>query len=178
MMQEDGTVIFEETTYEQITIEDTLSVVEKEVIEEVKGKLKLSLCVRNAYEISLLTGALMVEGFVYNVLLTEDGPDYNVIRHCWNRIDDKYFDVSKDYVWSQLPIKTSQHKYYMTGEYDHTKYPKDVVDGFFSDAIRIAGELNTKFITQMDEYLKTKNAEKESSTPKIENDEPNESTGK
>ena len=29
MMQEDGTVIFEETTYEQITIEDTLSVVEK-----------------------------------------------------------------------------------------------------------------------------------------------------
>lgn len=52
-------------------------------------------CIENSYEFAILNNCKMIEG----VLLTEiDDEVVSIEPHCWNKIDERYYDITIDFL--------------------------------------------------------------------------------
>lgn len=82
-----------------------------EVIESPVGNLgfQANSCQNNSWIAAkeLGAGALMVEG-VFCVTSNEGFGRY--VSHMWNKLGDKYFDVTKDYIFEKEEFQNKLHK--------------------------------------------------------------------
>jgi hypothetical protein len=71
----------------------------------------------NSYKVAKLTDSLCVEGFVF-IKVDKTG---SFFVHCWNKIDNDYFDLTKDSVWSENGKEIECH-YFPVDEYLFENY--------------------------------------------------------
>ncbi len=74
-------------------------------------------CLFNSYKVAKLTNSLCVEGFVF-IKVDKTG---SFFVHCWNKIDNNHFDLTKDSVWSKNGKETECH-YFPVSEYLFKNY--------------------------------------------------------
>ena len=82
-----------------------------EIIESPVGNLgfQANSCQNNSWIAAkeLGAGALMVEG-IFCVSSNEGSGKY--VSHMWNKLGDKYFDVTKDYIFEKEEFQNKLHK--------------------------------------------------------------------
>ena len=96
--------------------------------EVISVQFNENQCLLNSYNTSTTNGDLIVEGVL---LILSDGKVADIVRHCWNKHDNTYYDVTKDYVWNTDEFQTRLHEiihgevsyqYFSCGEYKATEY--------------------------------------------------------
>ena len=100
-------------------------------------------CLKNAFNTAKLTDSMCVEGFVYCLMPCGKGADEKIIRHCWNSKNGKYFDVTKDFIWSN-DDREKEFYYFIVAEYAYGDYLKDTNNKieFLSNVATIAKEID------------------------------------
>ena len=128
--------------YEEVDILSSSEVIDLEKINQIKSDFEKEKCVENACEVAKVLNIKCVEGFVICMVTNGSEIDDKVIRHCWNKIDDKYFDVTKDFVWPEFNFIAQKLSYFPIGEYEHSDYSFENGKLFNSEAVQIAKELD------------------------------------
>ena len=94
---------------------------------------KANQCIKNAMIAAKCTGDRVVEG----ILLTlENNIVVSAVVHCWNKREDSYYDVTKDYVWNSeewkiqniksfSPNSTISYKYFACKDYNVADHDMD-----------------------------------------------------
>lgn len=118
-----------------------------EIENKVRKKFREKQCLLNAYYTAVNTNDLIVEGILMTL---ENGNVISIVRHSWNKHDDSYYDVTKDYVWAKKDFQQElqkrakgkiSYKYYScnenkANEYNNAgriefKYDYDMLINFF-----------------------------------------------
>lgn len=96
--------------------------------ETIRMRFYENQCLLNSYTTSTANGDLIVEGVL---LILSDGKVADIVRHSWNKRENTYYDVTKDYVWSTDGFQTRLHgiiqgevsyQYFNCGEYRAAEY--------------------------------------------------------
>lgn len=78
-----------------------------EIEDEVSKKFGENKCLLNAYYTAVTTNDLIVEGIL---MILENGKVISIVRHGWNKHDDSYYDITKDYVWTKKEFQQKLQK--------------------------------------------------------------------
>ncbi|RZK25303.1 MAG: hypothetical protein EOO43_05865 [Flavobacterium sp.] len=132
-------VEYNKIKYKKIEVLPTQDIIDMQRMQSISSAFRDDgSCLASAYEVAKLFDSVCVEGFV---ICTSRG-SITVIRHAWNKINGKSFDVSKDLVWADYKKKDAVFMYYPIDSFDHKKYnPEEGSEfdiSFLSDAINIA----------------------------------------
>ena len=129
--------------YHEVLVSPTDEVVEFKQLESLLKIINQNKCFGNSYETSKLTGALCIEGFIVSIVTDEGQRQPKVLMHCWNKLGENYFDVTKNYVWEGFQLEGEYH-YYPVQEFFCDEYQP--IDGkkinMLSNAEEVAIELN------------------------------------
>lgn len=134
--------------YLRADIVDSNSVLTNDEIIKLESQFSSNgACLKNALITAKLTGSTCIEGFVYYLMPCGKIVDEKVIRHCWNFKDGKYFDVTKDFIWSK-DNREKDFFYFIVGEYPCTDYSRENYKKveFLSNVAIIAKEIDNMFI--------------------------------
>lgn len=104
-----------------VTLQDTSEVISTDNLSLLIDYSENGQCFGNAYKIANEFGAKCVEGIVIMKLETEEGDKGYVIAHCWNKLGDLSFDVTKDFVWANNGLK-ADYMYCPVNEYNADSY--------------------------------------------------------
>jgi|GEM_PF-3085578 len=121
-------------SYPEVEIE-LLNNIDKNFAEKLKGIIanlkEDGACVYNANFTAKAVGGDCVEGFV----ICQGNAYPGAIRHCWNKIGDDHFDLTKEFVWAKT--RPSATFYYFPLEiFEPGVYAGDYT--FRSKAVEIA----------------------------------------
>jgi hypothetical protein len=119
---------------------ETLS---RERIEEIKNKIELKpteeigkgQCLLNAFRVAEITNAGIVEGVAYVEVEKDDTKSETFIKHAWNILDGKHFDITKDYVWPNLSVRLLKIEYLYESEYLSNDYNLDGITLDFKSGV-------------------------------------------
>lgn len=126
--------------YNKADVQPTESVISKESIQDIV--FEKEKCVKNAHQVADKLKILCIEGFVVCFVTDGKSMGQKVIRHCWNKIGDKHFDVTKDFVWGKFEFAAQEFYYYPVAEFSPSQYNFLTTDLFLSDVVEIAAELD------------------------------------
>ena len=130
--------------YNSIEVVKADSVINIEEIENSISNFKSSKCVQNSHIVAEKLDIKCVEGFVFCMAANGDRIDDKVIRHCWNQINGKYFDVTKEYIWDKSDTK-KDFVYFPIAEFDSAEYDFSQEKLFLSNAVEIASAIDEKW---------------------------------
>jgi len=132
-------LIFGDEIRSEIVICECSDCLDNSLLEEIKPNLVGDgQCFVNAKLVSRLTGALCVEG----VVQVHYKNDTSFIRHCWNMISDKHFDITGEFKWPQNGyVAYYPFVSYELEEYDNLKLGQN----FLSNVVDIAKKLNNDY---------------------------------
>lgn len=140
--------------YNHIEINEMSDCFDVSKIEHIKSKFKISECVRNSYYVGKEINSKCIEGFVLLKISVDNELQGKVIRHCWNKLGDSYFDVSKEEIWNNHEYQVINALYHVVSEFEANEYSKfeNCVGNlpFLSDAVQIAGELDIELKNAID----------------------------
>lgn len=125
-----------------------LSEEEQKAIKDLSTRFSQNQCIDNSCLVMQKLNIPCCEGVAY---IVPDTPD-NVrnegawIKHAWNRKNDFYFDVTKEYVFPRNNAIPREIHYFLINEYCAEDYKKqkehEGTSGFLSDAEEIKNILN------------------------------------
>ena len=141
--------------FRQILISETDTAIDVNLIEHIIPKFDNGKCLGNSIEAARILNATCIEGVVECRVRNVDRTDYHIIRHCWNKIGDVHFDVTRDFIWDKSS-RLKQFIYFPIAEYKPSEYvPVNGEVFFLSDAPKIAQELNSELNGDTPEPNKT-----------------------
>lgn len=146
MIEHEGVIY---NSIEVVKAETVINIVD---IEELISKFENSKCVQNSHLIAEKINIKCVEGFVYCMVANGDRIDDKIIRHCWNKVDDNYFDITKDFIWDETDIP-KKFIYFPIAEYESNEYDFSQEKLFLSNAVEIAAAIDK----ELQESLKSEN---------------------
>ena len=129
------------------SIVDCLEECEQKKVKKLSKKFKLRQCLDNACLVMEEIGVQCCEGVAYIIRDAEDNHNNaGWIIHAWNKKGDKYFDVTKEYIYQKIDPKLREINYYLIKECTPSEYKAKVergdVSGFVSNSKEIETILN------------------------------------
>lgn len=125
-----------------------LSEEEQETVKKLSLKFEPNQCIDNSGFVMKYLNVPCCEGVAF-IVLDESENQKNVgawIKHAWNRKDDFYFDVTKEYVFPRNNTIPREIHHFLINEYCVEDYKKqkeqEGSSGFLSDAEKIKNILN------------------------------------
>ena len=137
-------------TYEEVEISKTSDVIDEKLVSNLLNELKDEKCVENAIEIAKATNSKCVEGFVFCLVTKQGEVGDKVIRHCWNKINNQYFDATNEYVWSRNKFIATKYHYFEIDEFEPSEYVFKDGNYFISNAVEIAEQLDIKWMKEIE----------------------------
>src|ERR1700679_1166557 len=111
-------------------------------MEDIKADLKDDgACIYNAILAAKSANEECVEGFV--ICMGNGYP--GAIPHCWNKMGDNYFDITKDCIWAVTRAAATFY-YFPLATFSTDIYGSDY--RFRSDAVQIAGAVSAAVNTE------------------------------
>ena len=110
----------------------------EEQIEKIKTQIELKAteefgtgkCLLNAFKVAEVSKAEIVEGVAHVICKKDDVESFTFIKHAWNILDGKQFDITKDYVWPNLSIELMKIDYLYASQFSSESY--DIDEGVLS----------------------------------------------
>lgn len=128
----------ENTRYTEVNVQDLFKQEDEllQKIAKVASKFKDDgACVYNAKLSAEATGSECVEGFV--IIMGNGYP--GAIRHCWNKLGDIYFDVTRDMLWAVTRPESTNY-YFPLETFNPEVYKNSY--SFQSDVVKLAGDIS------------------------------------
>lgn len=117
---------------------------------EVSEKFNKNQCLLNAYYAAIATNDFIIEGVL---IILENEKIVNIFRHSWNKHDNTYYDVTKDYVWTAKKFQQDLQKQ-IQGDISYTYYSCNECK---ADEYNNAGSIEFKYdYNMLIEYFKSK----------------------
>ena len=131
--------------------------------EDIRTQFKENQCLLNSFTASTANNDLVIEGVL---LILSDGKVADIVRHSWNKYENTYYDVTKDYVWSTDEFQVELHKiiqgevsyqYFSCGEYRAEEYVNDAKIEFKYDYSFLINYMRQKIsLIKKDDWVQLK----------------------
>ena len=127
-------------------IKECLNHQEQKKIKKKSREFKVKQCIDNACLVMDEINTPCCEGVAYIVPEIEGNIKDGVwIKHAWNRKEDKYFDVTEEYIYRNMDTKPKAIHYFLLQECSQDDYKVKVergeISGFVSNVEKIEVEL-------------------------------------
>ena len=153
-----ASIEYQGITFESIEVVETSSVLNDEQLTQLRTKVEIASCHRNAYhaaKASAPLGAVCVEGFIKYVSHHSEESYTEIVGHCWTKLNGVHFDITVDLVWSATLGQFSDIVYYPLSEHTCTEYENNLDDEknmiFQSKAHELAKAIIDKMRVQYEE---------------------------
>src|SRR5688500_1419148 len=87
--------------FREVQISETDKAIDLNLIQQIVPGFEHGKCLGNSIQAAKTLNATCIEGIVDCSVRNGDRTDYHVIRHCWNKIGNVHFDVTKHFIWDK-----------------------------------------------------------------------------